>query len=99
MSHTTVHRGPDETWDVPYVLGVVELTGEGWDMLTRLLVDPPEEDQPGELIGTPVEVAFIDAHPPDARRLPAFAPITGSGPGGSARNTQNTAPEPQEHPS
>lgn len=74
-SHTTVHRGPDETWDVPYVLGVVDMD-EGWDLLTRLLVDPPDEDAPGALIGTRVQVAFIDGHPPDTRRLPAFAPTT-----------------------
>lgn len=72
-SHTTVHRGPDETWETPYVLGVVDVD-EGWNLLTRLLVEPPDESEPGALIGTRVQVRFIDAHPPDTRRLPAFEP-------------------------
>lgn len=70
-SHTTVHRGPDPTWETPYVLGVVEVD-EGWTLLTQLLVDPPSDDIPGELIGARVRVAFVDAHPPQRRRLPAF---------------------------
>ena len=54
-SHTTVYRGPDETWETPYVLGVVDVD-EGWNLLTRLLVEPPDEAEPGALIGTRVRV-------------------------------------------
>lgn len=72
-SHTTVYRGPDETWTTPYVLGVVDVD-DGWNLLTRLLVVPPDEEEPGALIGTRVRVQFIAAHPPDTRRLPAFTP-------------------------
>ncbi len=71
VSHTTVHRGPDATWEAPYVIGVVAVD-EGWTMLTRLLVDPPDENAGGALIGERVVVSFIDAHSPDSRRLPAF---------------------------
>ncbi|HVX21018.1 MAG TPA: OB-fold domain-containing protein [Acidimicrobiales bacterium] len=72
-SHTTVHRGPDGTWPVPYVLGIVDVE-EGWSMLTRLLVEPPDEDEPGALIGTAVVVAFCPEGRPPFRQLPAFAP-------------------------
>ena len=71
-SHSTVHRGPDPTWATPYVLGVVDMD-EGWNLLTRLLVEPPDESAPGALIGTRVQVHFVaDDH--SARTLPAFAP-------------------------
>lgn len=71
-SHTTVHRGPDPTWVTPYVLGVVDMD-EGWNLLTRLLVEPPDESDPGALIGTRVHVEFIDDDHSN-RTLPAFAP-------------------------
>jgi len=71
VSHTTVHRGPDLSWPVPYTIGVVRMD-EDWTLLTRLLVEPPDENAPGQLIGERVKVSFIDAHPPDHRRLPAF---------------------------
>ncbi len=74
-SHSTVHRGPDETWATPYVLGVVDLD-EGWYLLTRLLVDPPDESEPGALIGMRVRVQFIADDHAD-RTLPAFAPDAG----------------------
>ena len=71
-SHTTVYRGPDQSWATPYVLGVVDMD-EGWNLLTRLLVEPPDESEPGALIGTRVRVHFVpDDH--SARTLPAFAP-------------------------
>ena len=91
-SHTTVHRGPDQTWEVPYVLGVVDVE-EGWDLLTRLLVPPPPDDEPGALIGLEVQVEFIDAHPPDDRRLPAFSPADLSP---RTIDAATTAAEPQE---
>ncbi len=94
-SHTTVHRGPDTTWSVPYVLGVVDMD-EGWNLLTRLLVEPPPEDEPGALIGLEVQVEFIDAHPPDDRRLPAFSPVEHAD---RTIDAATTAAEPQESPS
>ncbi|MGB6057143.1 MAG: OB-fold domain-containing protein [Microthrixaceae bacterium] len=74
-SHTTVYRGPDQTWATPYVLAVVDMD-EGWNLLTTLLVEPPSEDIPGALIDMRVQVDFIAAHPPETRRLPAFVPVT-----------------------
>lgn len=71
-SHTTVHRGPDPSWEVPYLLGIVDLD-EGWTMLSRLLVDPSGESEPGWLIGEPVEVRFVPEDRPPHRTLPAFA--------------------------
>jgi uncharacterized OB-fold protein len=72
-SHTTVHRGPDRDWEVPYVLGIVDVD-EGWSLLTRLLVDDPEPDGAGALIGAPVVVRFIASPDPSHTRLmPAFA--------------------------
>lgn len=72
-SHTTVHRGPDPTWEVPYVLGIVDVD-EGWYLLSRLLVEPPDERVPGALIGAPVSVRFVGGHRPDDPPVPAFAP-------------------------
>jgi uncharacterized OB-fold protein len=71
VSHTTVYRGPDLSWPVPYVLAVVSMD-EGWTMLSRLLVEPPDDETAGALIGQRVAVRFFDAHPPDHRRLPGF---------------------------
>lgn len=84
-SHTTVHRAPeaDFPFPVPYVLGIVEVD-EGWHLLTRLLVDPPDPREPGALIGLAVQVSFIDEGRPPHRRLPAFAPAAPE-PGGSPR--------------
>ena len=93
-SHTTVHRGPDETWEVPYVLGIVDMD-EGWDLLTQLLVEPPAEDDPGALIGLDVQVDFIDGHPPDTHRLPAFSP-RGNDPSHITPPAAPPAAEPQE---
>lgn len=72
-SHTTVHRGPDADWPVPYVLAIVDLT-EGWSMLSRILVDPPDDDAPGSLIGLPVAVTFTREERFPHRALPTFAP-------------------------
>ena len=73
-SHTTVHRGPDADWPVPYVLGIVDLT-EGWSMLSRILVAPPDDDDdPGSLIGLPVAVTFMREGRLPHRSLPVFAP-------------------------
>ena len=89
-SHTTVYRGPDETWETPYVLGVVDVD-DGWNLLTRLLVEPPDEAEPGALIGTRVHVRFVPAHPPDTRRLPAFEPV---GAGSRSGATEETEEQP-----
>jgi len=70
-THTTIERGPDETWPVPYVLGVVDVE-EGWDLLTRLLVDP-EALGDRSIIGRAVRVELIDDVHVLGRRLPAFA--------------------------
>jgi len=93
-SHTTVYRGPDETWATPYVLGVVDVD-EDWSLLTRLLVDPPDEAEPGVLIGTRVQVHFVPGHPPDTRQLPAFAPLDAV----ATAAVPSAAPVPTEEPS
>ncbi len=72
-SHTTVHRGPGAEWAVPYVLGIVDLE-EGWSMLSRLVVDPPDDREPGVLIGTDVRVSFEREPRPPGRMLPVFSP-------------------------
>ena len=72
-SHTTVHRGPDPTWSVPYVLAVIDLD-EGWTMLSRLLVTPPDDETPGSLIGLAVKVTFVAEDRPPFRSLPMFEP-------------------------
>ena len=76
-SHTTVHRGPDATWTVPYVLAVIDLD-EGWTMLSRLVVTPPDESTPGGLIGLAVRVTFVAEDRPPFRTLPMFEPIAES---------------------
>jgi hypothetical protein len=58
------------------VLAVVSMD-EGWTLLSRLMTKPPDDDIPGALIGERVTVSFIDAHPPDHRRLPAFVLTAG----------------------
>jgi uncharacterized OB-fold protein len=73
-SHTTVYRGPDPTWEVPYVLAVIDLE-EGWHMLSRLLVSPPDEEVPGSLIGVEVAVTFVVEDRQPYRTLPVFAPL------------------------
>ena len=73
-SHTTVHRGPDPTWTVPYVLAVVDVD-EGWTMLSRLLVAPPDDSIPGSLIGLAVKVTFVPEDRPPFRTLPMFVPV------------------------
>lgn len=91
-SHTTVYRGPDQTWTTPYVLAVVDMD-EGWNLLTTLLVDPPSEDVPGALIEMRVQVHFIPAHPPETRQLPAFEPVPSSA-DLSAVASRNADPNP-----
>jgi len=72
-SHTTIYRGPSVDWAVPYVLGIVDLK-EGWSMLSRLVVDPPDEQEPGALIGTSVQVSFQREPRTPGRMLPVFTP-------------------------
>jgi uncharacterized OB-fold protein len=70
-SHTTVFRGPDDSWPVPYVLAIIDVD-EGWTMLSRLIVDPPDESVPGSLIGVPVRVTFVPEDRAPHRMLPVF---------------------------
>lgn len=77
-SHTTVHRGPDASWPVPYVLAIIDLD-EGWSMLSRITGDPPDDTVPGALIGRAVHVAFVPEGRPPHRVLPVFE-LTGTAP-------------------
>jgi uncharacterized OB-fold protein len=70
-SHTTVFRGPDDSWPVPYVLAIIDMN-EGWTMLSRLIVDPPDESIPGSLIGMPVRATFVLEDRAPHRMLPVF---------------------------
>lgn len=72
-SHTTVHRGPDPSWATPYVLAVIDLE-EGWSMLSRLRVEPPSDEVPGQFIGVPVRVQFEREDRLPHRTLPVFSP-------------------------
>jgi len=56
------------------VLAVVDLD-EGWTMLSRLLVAPPDDSTPGSLIGLAVKVAFVPEDRPPFRTLPMFVPL------------------------
>ena len=50
VGHTTVHRPPEPAFVAPYVLALVEMD-EGWDLLTRLLVEPPTDSLIGATRG------------------------------------------------
>ena len=66
-SYTVVHRAPRPTFEVPYVVAIVELE-EGWHMLTNLV-----DIAPGAVsVGTRVEVAFRAMS--DEITLPYFRP-------------------------
>lgn len=66
-SHSVVHRPPDEAFEAPYVIAIVDVA-EGWNLMTWIVdVDPSEVT-----IGMQVEVRFVPG--PDGARLPAFAP-------------------------
>lgn len=73
-SHTTIFRGPDPSWTVPYVLAIVDMD-EGWSMLSRLVVAPPDDSVAGSLIGLPVKVAFVPEDRPPFRTLPVYVPL------------------------
>ena len=73
-SYTTVHRGPDLSWEVPFVLGIIDLD-EGWTMLSRLLVPISEELLAENLIGMKVKVEFKIEETPQRRNLPVFRPV------------------------
>jgi len=77
-SHTVVFRGPDESWDVPYVLAIIDMD-EGWTMLSRLIVDDPHAWASSSAAGSEVRVLFVDEDRPPFRRMPAFTPV-GIGP-------------------
>lgn len=76
-SHTVVHRGPDETWDAPYVLAIIDLD-EGWTMLSRVVCDDPISAVDAAWGGDQVEVTFIDEGRPPHRTLPVFTRIGAS---------------------
>jgi uncharacterized OB-fold protein len=74
-SSTVVYRGPDESWEVPYVLAIIDLD-EGWNMLSRLLLaDDAIPD--ASVAGRAVSVRFVPEDRPPFRTLPVFA-LTGS---------------------
>ncbi len=68
-SFTVVHRPPEPSFEVPYVLAIVDVT-EGWSLLTWIVDCPAEEVR----IGMEVQVRFVPG--PDGVLLPAFAPCT-----------------------
>ena len=70
-SHTTVHRPPDPSFEVPYVIADVSLD-EGWRMLTWIVNCNPES----VTIDMAVQVCFVRG--PDGALLPAFEPETGT---------------------
>ncbi len=72
-SYTTVHRGPDSTWEVPYVLAIIDMS-EGWTMLSQLVITPPDEASPRDVIGLDVKVVFVPENRPPHRVLPMFTP-------------------------
>ena len=74
-SSTVVYRGPDESWETPYVLAIIDLE-EGWSMLSRLLLG---QDVPLEapFIGRAVQVSFVPEGREPFRTLPAFV-LTGA---------------------
>lgn len=75
-SHTVVHRGPDTSWDVPYILAIIDLD-EGWTMLSRLVGMDPVTLDPRAVAGTAVRVQFEPEQRPPHRVLPVFAPTGG----------------------
>ena len=62
------------SWEVPYVLGIIDLD-EGWTMLSRLLVPISEELLSEKLIGMKVKVEFQIEETPQRRNLPVFRPV------------------------
>ncbi|MFK7896260.1 MAG: Zn-ribbon domain-containing OB-fold protein [Myxococcota bacterium] len=57
-SYTVVHRPQQPTFEVPYIVAVVELE-EGWHMLSNLTEVAPEAVE----IGMPLEVVFEERSP------------------------------------
>lgn len=74
-SSTVVYRGPDESWETPYVLAIIDLE-ERWSMLSRLLLG---QDAPldAPLIGRAVQVSFVPEDREPFRTLPVFV-LTGT---------------------
>lgn len=65
---TVVHRAPDPSMDVPYVVALVDLA-EGARLLTNLVdVDPADVE-----VGLPVRVRFRELA--EGRTLPVFGPV------------------------
>lgn len=68
-SHTTIHRPPTPEFEGPYVLSVVDLDGEGWHMLTRIVGCEPDD----VAIGMPVQLTW---GPVGDRTMPVFEPAS-----------------------
>jgi uncharacterized OB-fold protein len=66
-SHSTCHRAPAPGFDLPYVLGVVDLE-EDWSMLTNIVECDPADVE----IGMTVTVTWLDIG--DGLMLPVFRP-------------------------
>ena len=66
-SHTTIWRAPTPEFDAPYVLSIVDLDGEGWHLLTRVVGCPPED----VTIGMPVKLTWDTV---GDRTMPVFEP-------------------------
>jgi uncharacterized protein len=68
-SYTVVERPPDERFDVPYVVALVDIEDEGWSLMTNIV----DVDGDAVSIGMPVEVSWT---PFEDRVLPTFSPRT-----------------------
>ncbi len=69
-SFSVVHRAPEATLPVPYVVALVDLD-EGVRMMTNIVECPPEEVR----VGQGVEVTFDDLG--EGASVPVFRPRTG----------------------
>jgi hypothetical protein len=64
-SYSVVSRAPDERFETPYVVALVDIPDEGWSLMTNIVGVPGEEVE----IGMPVRVAWTEF---EERVLPAF---------------------------
>ena len=64
-SYTVVHRPPDPRFSPPYVLAVVELVNEGWQLMSNI-VDVPHDQLALDMPVTPRWIVR------EERTLPAF---------------------------
>lgn len=66
-SHTTIWRPPTPEFEAPYVLSIIDIDGEGWHLLTRVVGCPPED----VTIGMRVALTWDTA---GSRTMPVFEP-------------------------